>query len=167
MSSRFLRPPPSRIFSSVSVARVRRAKLLTAAVRYPAGSGPPDAGDGPQVGGELRAGPRKQRTSGGQTPSSRPLKDPSILEFLGLKDEYSESELEEALIRHLEHFLLELGNDFAFIGRQKRLRVDDEWYRVDLVLFHRGLKCLVLVDLKLHKLTPDVGKDSGKKHTQG
>jgi predicted nuclease of restriction endonuclease-like (RecB) superfamily len=82
------------------------------------------------------------------------IKDPFMLEFLGLKDEYSESDLEQALITHLEHFLLELGNDFAFIGRQKRLRVDDEWYRVDLVFFHRGLKCLVLVDLKLHKLTP-------------
>lgn len=81
------------------------------------------------------------------------IKDPFMLEFLNLKDEYSESELEEALIRHLEGFLLELGNDFTFVGRQKRLRIDDEWFRVDLVLFHRRLKCLVLIDLKLDKLT--------------
>jgi predicted nuclease of restriction endonuclease-like (RecB) superfamily len=87
------------------------------------------------------------------------LKDPYVLEFLDLKDEYSELELEEALIEHLESFLLELGNDFAFVGRQKRLRVDDEWYRIDLVFFHRGLKCLVLIDLKLEKLTPgDLGQ---------
>jgi len=81
------------------------------------------------------------------------VKSPYILEFLGLKDEYSESDIEEALILHLEAFLLELGGDFAFVGRQKRLRVGDEWYRVDLVFFHRKLQCLVLVDLKLNKFT--------------
>ena len=82
-----------------------------------------------------------------------------LLEFLDLKDEYSELELEEALIRHMEGFLLELGNDFAFVGRQKRLRVGDEWYRVDLVFFHRRLRCLILCDLKLGKLTPgDLGQ---------
>jgi len=81
------------------------------------------------------------------------IKDPYILEFLGLKDEYSESDLEEALIRHLEAFLLELGGDFCFIGRQRRLRIGDEWYRTDLVLYHRRLRCLVIIDLKLGKLT--------------
>lgn len=81
------------------------------------------------------------------------IKDPLVLEFLGLKDEYSESVLEEALIRHLEQFLLELGADFAFVARQKRLRVGDEWYRVDLLFFHRRLKCLILIDLKLGKFT--------------
>jgi predicted nuclease of restriction endonuclease-like (RecB) superfamily len=87
------------------------------------------------------------------------LKDPFVLEFLNLKDEYSEAELENALIRHMESFLLELGNDFAFVGRQKRLRVDDEWYRVDLLFYHRGLRALVLIDLKLNKLTPaDIGQ---------
>lgn len=65
------------------------------------------------------------------------IKDPYVLEFLSLKDEYSESELEEALILHLEHFLLELGGDFTFVGRQKRLCIGDEWYRVDLIFFHR------------------------------
>ena len=66
------------------------------------------------------------------------IKDPFVLEFLGLKDEYSESELEDALIRELEQFLLELGNDFAFIARQKRLRVGTEWYRVDVVELKLG-----------------------------
>ena len=78
------------------------------------------------------------------------VKDPYILEFLNLKDEYSESELEEALIHHLESFLIELGGDFAFVGRQKRLRIGDEWFRVDLVFYHRGLNCLVIIELKVN-----------------
>lgn len=87
------------------------------------------------------------------------IKSPFVLEFLGLKDEYSESELEEALIRHLEKFLLELGDDFAFIGRQKRLRIGDHWYRVDLVFFHRRLRALLIIDLKLDTFThADVGQ---------
>jgi len=87
------------------------------------------------------------------------IKDPLVLEFLNLKDEYSETTLEEALIRHLEQFLLELGNDFAFVARQKRLRVGDEWYRIDLLFFHRRLRCLVLIDLKMGKFThADVGQ---------
>lgn len=81
------------------------------------------------------------------------IKDPLVLEFLGLKDEYSESDLEEALITQLEAFLLELGGDFTFVGRQKRLRIEDEWYRVDLVFFHRALRCLVVIDLKVGKFT--------------
>ena len=89
------------------------------------------------------------------------IKDPYILEFLGLKDEYSESDLEEALIRHLEFFLLELGGDFTFVARQKRLRVGDEWYRVDLVFFHRRLRSLLLIDLKLGKFTH---ADAGQMH---
>jgi predicted nuclease of restriction endonuclease-like (RecB) superfamily len=89
------------------------------------------------------------------------IKDPYVLEFLDLKDEYSESELEEALIRHLEKFLLELGGDFTFVARQKRLRVGDVWYRVDLVFFHRILKCLVLIDLKIDTFTH---ADAGQMH---
>jgi len=89
------------------------------------------------------------------------LKSPLILEFLGLKDEYSESDLEEAIIHHLEDFLLELGGNFAFVGRQRRLRIDDVWYRVDLVFFHRKLRCLVLIDLKLGRFTH---ADSGQMH---
>lgn len=87
------------------------------------------------------------------------LKDSFVLKFLGLKDEYSESDLEQALIDKLEYFLLELGSEFAFVGRQKRLRVGDEWYRIDLLFFHRVLKCLIVIDLKLGKLTPaDTGQ---------
>lgn len=77
------------------------------------------------------------------------VKDPYVLEFLNLKDEYSESELEDALIQHLADFLLELGDDFAFLGRQRRLRLDDTWFRIDLVFFHRRLRCLVIIDLKV------------------
>jgi predicted nuclease of restriction endonuclease-like (RecB) superfamily len=87
------------------------------------------------------------------------IKDPLVLEFLGLKDEYSETDLEEALIRHLEAFLLELGQDFAFIGRQRRLRIGDEWYRIDLLFFHRRLRCLIVIDLKLGKFShADIGQ---------
>lgn len=89
------------------------------------------------------------------------IKDPFVLEFLDLKDEYSENDLEEALIRHIESFLLELGSDFAFLGRQRRLRIGDQWFRVDLLFFHRRLKCLVIVDLKLGEFTHS---DAGQMH---
>jgi predicted nuclease of restriction endonuclease-like (RecB) superfamily len=90
------------------------------------------------------------------------IRNPLLLEFLGLKDEYSESELEDALIRHLETFLLELGgNEFAFVGRQKRLRIGHEWFRVDLVFFHRRLRCLLIIDLKIGRL---VHADIGQMH---
>lgn len=89
------------------------------------------------------------------------IKDPYVLEFLGLKDEYSEGTLEDALIRHLETFLLELGGDFCFIGKQKRLRIGDEWYRMDLVFFHRRLRCLLIIDLKIGKFTH---ADAGQMH---
>ena len=89
------------------------------------------------------------------------IKDPYVLEFLDLKDEYSESDLEEALISHLETFLLELGGDFCFMGRQRRLRVGNEWYRVDLLFFHRRLRTLVIIDLKLGKFTH---ADAGQMH---
>jgi predicted nuclease of restriction endonuclease-like (RecB) superfamily len=81
------------------------------------------------------------------------VRNPYLLEFLNLKDEYSESELEETLVRHLEAFLLELGAGFTFVARQKRIRVGDEWYRIDLLLFHRRLRCLVVIDLKIGKFT--------------
>ena len=87
------------------------------------------------------------------------IKDPYVLEFLDLKDEYSESDLEAALIQRLEDFLLELGEGFTFVGRQRRLRIDQTWYRVDLLLYHRKLRCLVIIDLKLGSLThADVGQ---------
>jgi predicted nuclease of restriction endonuclease-like (RecB) superfamily len=87
------------------------------------------------------------------------IRNPLLLEFLNLKDEYSESDLEDALIRHLETFLLELGNEFAFVGRQKRLRIGHEWFRVDLVFFHRRLRCLLIIDLKIGELVhADIGQ---------
>lgn len=89
------------------------------------------------------------------------IKDPFVLEFLDLKDEYCETDLEDALITNLERFLLELGGDFAFIARQRRLRVGDEWYRVDLLFFHRRLRCLVVIDLKVGKFTH---ADAGQMH---
>jgi predicted nuclease of restriction endonuclease-like (RecB) superfamily len=75
------------------------------------------------------------------------IKEPYFLEFLDLKDEYSETDLEAALIAKIEAFLLELGGDFTFVGRQRRLRVGDAWYRIDLLFFHRRLRCLVIIDL--------------------
>ena len=89
------------------------------------------------------------------------IKDPFVLEFLDLRDEYFESELEDALIQHLADFLLELGDDFAFVGRQRRLRIDDAWFRVDLLFFHRRLKCLVVIDLKVGKFSYS---DAGQMH---
>ena len=107
----------------------------------------------------LRKGATPQ-ASDSLTPDEE-IKDPLVLEFLDLKDEYSEHDLEDALIRNLEDFLLELGGEFAFIGRQKRLRIGDEWYRIDLLFFHRRLRCLVVIDLKIGKFTH---ADSGQMH---
>ena len=89
------------------------------------------------------------------------VKDPFVLEFLDLKDEYSESDLEDALIRHLETFLMEMGDDFCFMGRQRRLRVGNRWYRVDLLFYHRSLRCLVVIDLKVGGFTH---ADAGQMH---
>ncbi len=89
------------------------------------------------------------------------IKDPFVLEFLDLKDEYSETDLEEALIQRLTDFLLELGDDFAFVGRQRRLRLDDAWFRIDLLFFHRRLKALLIVDLKVGKFSY---ADAGQMH---
>ena len=84
-----------------------------------------------------------------------------MLEFLNLKDEYSESDLEDALIQHLADFLLELGDDFEFVGRQRRLRLDDTWFRIDLLFFHRRLKSLLIIDLKIGKFSY---ADAGQMH---
>jgi len=107
----------------------------------------------------LKKGTRRQ--SEDMVTPEEEIKDPFVLEFLGLKDEYSESDLEEALIKQLENFLLELGGDFAFVGRQKRLRIGDQWFRVDLLFFHRRLRCLVIIDLKLGEFTH---ADAGQMH---
>jgi len=81
------------------------------------------------------------------------FKDPYLLDFLGLKGAYSEKDLEAAIIRNLEQFLIELGSDFCFIGRQYPMRIDDVDYFLDLLFFHRGLQCLVAIDLKLGTFT--------------
>ena len=89
------------------------------------------------------------------------IKDPMILEFLGLerKPVYYESDLETALIEHLQQFLLELGNGFGFIARQKRLLIEDDEYFADLVFYNRLLKCFVVIELKTHKIThEDLGQ---------
>lgn len=82
------------------------------------------------------------------------IKNPYVLEFLGLKEEaaYSESDLETRIIDHLQEFLLELGKGFAFMGRQVRFTFDEQHFRVDLVFYHRLLKCFVLIDLKIGEL---------------
>jgi predicted nuclease of restriction endonuclease-like (RecB) superfamily len=89
------------------------------------------------------------------------LKDPYILEFIGLPDKtsYSESELETELIDKLGHFLLELGKGFAFVARQKRITIDEKHFKVDLVFYNRLLKAFVLVDLKIGELKhQDIGQ---------
>ena len=89
------------------------------------------------------------------------IKDPYILEFTGLesKVKYSENDLEEALLNHLQDFLLELGNGFCFEARQKRISIENEHDRVDLVFYHRILKCHILIDLKIREFSyADVGQ---------
>ena len=77
------------------------------------------------------------------------FRDPYVLDFLGLADTYSEKDLERAILRELEQFLLEFGDGFAFVARQKRITIDREDYYIDLLFYHRGLRRLVAVDLKL------------------
>jgi len=80
--------------------------------------------------------------------------DPYFLGFLGLKDTYSEKDLESAILRELEHFLMELGTDFTFVARQKRLTIGKKDYYIDLLFYHRGLHCLVATELKLGQFHP-------------
>lgn len=77
------------------------------------------------------------------------FQDPYVLDFLGLHDNYSEKDLESAIIAELQRFIIELGNDFAFLARQKRITVDNEDYYIDLLFYHRRLRSLVAIDLKL------------------
>ena len=77
------------------------------------------------------------------------FRDPYILDFLGLKDRYLEKDLEDAILRELETFLLELGDGFAFLGRQKRIQIDSDDFYLDLLFYHRRLKRLIAIDLKL------------------
>ena len=75
--------------------------------------------------------------------------DPYFLDFLGLEDDFSEKDLESAIVSELQKFITEMGNDFAFMTRQKRISVDDEDYYIDLLFFNRRLRCMVAIDLKL------------------
>jgi len=81
------------------------------------------------------------------------FKDPYVLDFLGLKGAYSEKDLEAALVRNIEDFLAELGTDFCFIARQFPMRIDDIDHALDLLFYHRGLRCLVAIDLKIGGFT--------------
>ncbi|MDL1987216.1 MAG: PDDEXK nuclease domain-containing protein [Deltaproteobacteria bacterium] len=82
------------------------------------------------------------------------FRDPYFLDFLGLKDTYSEKDLETAILREMESFILELGVSFSFVARQKRITVDNEDYYLDLLFFHRKLKRLIAIELKLGKFKP-------------
>jgi predicted nuclease of restriction endonuclease-like (RecB) superfamily len=77
------------------------------------------------------------------------FRDPYVLDFLGLKDNYSESNLEDAILNDLQQFISELGTDFAFLARQKRLTIDNRDYRIDLLFYHRRLRAQVVIELKL------------------
>ncbi len=83
------------------------------------------------------------------------FRDPYILDFLDLKDTYSEKDLENAILGELERFILEMGNDFAFLARQKRITIDGEDYYIDLLFYHRKMKRLVVIELKLDKFRPE------------
>lgn len=89
------------------------------------------------------------------------IKDPMVLEFLGLKraSAYYEKDLEQAIITHLQEFLLELGNGFAFVARQKRIHMEGDDFFIDLVFYNRLLQCFVLIEIKTNKLThQDLGQ---------
>jgi len=82
------------------------------------------------------------------------FRDPYVLDFLGLRDTYAEKDLEMAILREIEAFILELGTGFAFLGRQKRITVDNEDHYLDLLFYHRGLRRLVAIELKLEEFKP-------------
>jgi len=77
------------------------------------------------------------------------FRDPYLLDFLGLADTYSERDLESAILAELQRFLIEFGSDFAFLARQKRITIDHRDYAIDLLFYHRRLRCLVAIDLKI------------------
>ena len=81
------------------------------------------------------------------------FRDPYFLDFLGLKDTYSEKDIESAILAELQNFIIELGSDFCFMARQKRITIDNQDYYIDLLFYHRKLKCLVAIELKLGRFT--------------
>ena len=88
-------------------------------------------------------------TTTGQITPDLVFRDPYFLDFIGLKDTYSEKDLESAIVAELQRFITELGNDFAFLSRQKRIGIDNRDYYIDLLFYHRRLKCLIAIDLKI------------------
>ena len=94
--------------------------------------------------GDLEQLKTKQKLS-----SDLVFRDPYILDFLGLSDNYSEKDLESTILAELQQFIIELGNDFAFLARQKRITIDNKDYYIDLLFYHRRLKSLVAIDLKI------------------
>jgi len=106
----------------------------------------------------------RERLSGDPTPADAILKSPYVLEFLGISDspEFHESALEQAIVDNLQSFLLELGKGFSFVARQKHIRFDDDDFYIDLVFYNYILKCFLLIDLKIGRLTHrDVGQMDG------
>ena len=81
------------------------------------------------------------------------FRDPYFLDFLSLKNHYSEKDLESAILAELQDFIVELGSDFAFMARQKRITIDNDDYYIDLLFYHRRLRCLVVIELKIGKFT--------------
>lgn len=95
------------------------------------------------------------------TKSHEIIKDPKVLEFLGLKPQaaYYESDIKQAILTHLQEFLLEIGNGFSFVARQKRVILDGDEFKIDLVFYNRLLQCFVLFDIKIDKIThQDLGQ---------
>lgn len=91
----------------------------------------------------------KQLREQGQLSPDLTFRDPYVLDFLGLSDSYSEKDLESAILAELQRFIIELGSDFAFMARQKRITIDNRDYYIDLLFYHRRLRRLVAIDLKL------------------
>ena len=89
------------------------------------------------------------------------FRDPYFLDFLGLSGHHAERDVENAILRELEAFILELGTDFAFVARQKRITVDNEDYYLDLLFYHRRLRCLVAIDLKTAQIPSDRQRANG------
>jgi predicted nuclease of restriction endonuclease-like (RecB) superfamily len=83
------------------------------------------------------------------------FRDPYLLDFLGLTDAYDEKDVESAILRELEQFILEFGKDFCFVARQKRMSVDFDDYYLDLLFYHRGLRRLIAIELKLDSFKPN------------
>jgi predicted nuclease of restriction endonuclease-like (RecB) superfamily len=94
------------------------------------------------------------RTTGNEVLPFNVFKDPYLLDILGLKDNFAEADLEKAILLELEAFLLEFGNGFSFVARQKRMSIGEDDFYLDLLFYHRDLRRLVAVELKIGKFKP-------------